>query len=426
MKTTAHVTIANGRVVDPLLGKEEVKDIRMADGKITGEKATKHLKVFDATGLIVMPGWIDMHVHCREPGFTHKEDLASASKAAIRGGIPTIVAMPNTKPVIDNPSAVDFVMRKAENLEVNLLQASAITIGLAGEKLVDFMAMKNAGAVLFTDDHNPVQNSRVMKKALLESVKNKILIAQHCEDNNAKNGGVCVSNAMAKKLGLKSGFSREVELNCVERDLKLVEETKGREHFMHLSLKESVEALAKAKKKGLAVSAEATPHHFSLTEETVLERGTNAKMNPPLRSEKDVRAIRDGLKNGAIDVISTDHAPHSVQEKAESWEKAPNGTVGLETSLALCITNLIETKTLSWLQLAQKTSLNPARLLGLESKGSLKPGFDADVTIIDPEFEWIVDSALFASKSRNSAFDGMELKGKAVAVVAKGVLYDLR
>ncbi|MFH1056515.1 MAG: dihydroorotase [Candidatus Micrarchaeota archaeon] len=418
------ILIKNGVVVDPLSKTQEVRNVRIKNGRITDDKLD-NAEEFDADGLIVMPGWIDLHTHCREPGFTHKEDLLSASKAAIAGGFTTIVAMPNTKPAIDNPSAVDYVLKKSAFLEPNVLCAAAITIGQTGEELVDFTALKNSGAVYFTDDGNPVQDSKVMKKALLASKEANILLAQHCEDKSAIKGAFCMGENAAKQLGFK-GFARETELNCVERDLKLVEETDAREHFLHLSLKESVEALRKAKAKGLTVTAEATPHHFSLTEDSLLEKGTNAKMNPPLREEKDMKAIRDGLKNGVFDVIGTDHAPHTAEEKALGWEKAPNGIIGLETAVGLSITNLVETKTLSWIQLAEKTSLNPAKLIGLEGKGSLRPGYDADVTVIDPEKEWVVDAKKFKSKSKNTPFGGMELKGKAIAVIAKGVLYELQ
>lgn len=418
------ILIKNGLVVDPLSQMQEVRNVRVSKGKIVSEKLSSP-KEFDAEGLVVLPGWIDMHVHCRDPGFTHKEDLVTASKSAIAGGFASIVAMPNTKPAIDNPSTVDYVLQKSKSLEPNVYCAAAITIGQLGEELVDFQALKNAGAVYFTDDGNPVQDARVMKKALIEAKKANVLLAQHCEDKKEVGSSCCVSEAIAPRLGVK-GFSRATELNCVERDLKLVEELDAREHFLHLSLKESIEAVAKAKAKGLKVTAEATPHHFSLTGETIFEQGTNAKMNPPLREEKDVRALREGLKKGTIDVISTDHAPHSAEEKQSGLEKAPNGIVGLETALGLSITNLVETKYLTWLQLAEKTSLNPAKLLNIENKGSLKPGFDADITIIDPSVEWAVDASGFKSKSKNTPFDGMVLKGRAVAVVAKGVLYELK
>ena len=379
---------------------------------------------FNAEGLVVMPGWIDLHTHCREPGFTHKEDLASASKAAIAGGYATIVSMPNTKPAIDNPSAVDYVLQKSASLEANVLCAAAITIGQAGQELVDFQALKNAGVAYFTDDGNPVHEDSVMEKALKEAAQAGVLLAQHCEDKNAAHGCCCVCEDAGVKLGVKP-FPRETELNCVERDLKLLEKIGGREHFLHLSLKESVDAIAKAKKKGLKVTAEATPHHFSASYELLFEQGTNAKMNPPLQTKADVKAVRNGLKDGTIDVIATDHAPHTAEEKAQGMEKAPNGIVGLETAVGLSITNLVETKLLTWVELARKTSFNPARIIGLETKGTLKPGFDADVTIIDPHAEWAVDVGRFKSKSRNTPFGGMILTGKPVAVISKGVLYEL-
>ncbi|MEM4255583.1 MAG: dihydroorotase [Candidatus Norongarragalinales archaeon] len=418
------IIIKNGLVVDPTSKTQETRSIRIKNGKITSESIS-NAKEFNAEGCIVMPGWIDLHTHTRDPGFTHKEDLESASKAAIAGGFASIVAMPNTKPVIDNPSAVDYVLQKSKNLEATVFCAAAITIGQTGEELVDFAALKNAGVAYFTDDGNPVQDSKVMRNALEEAKKTGVLLAQHCEDKNAVRGCACVGEGAAKKLGLK-GFPREAEFNCIERDLKLVEELGAKEHFLHMSLKESVDAIAKAKKKGLRVTAEATPHHFTLTELELLKKGTNAKMNPPLREEKDAKAVLDGLKKGVFDVIGTDHAPHTAEEKVQGWEKAPNGIVGLETAVGLCITHLIETKILSWVQLAEKTSLNPAKIINCESKGSLKPRFDADITIIDPELEWTVDASKFRSKSRNTPWDGVTLKGKAVAVVAKGVLYDLR
>jgi len=418
------IIIKNGLVIDPVSKTRETRNIKIQNGKIVSDSIPGAME-FDAEGLIVMPGWIDLHTHCRDPGFTQKEDLESASKAAIAGGYASIVAMPNTKPAVDNPSVVDFVLKKSRKLEANVFCAAAITIGQTGEELVEFTALKNAGAVYFTDDGNPVQNSKVMRKALEEAKKANVLVAQHCEDKNEVNGCACMGENAAAKLGFK-GFPRESESNCVERDLKMVEELGAKEHFLHLSLKESVDAIAKAKEKGLGVTAEATPHHFTLTEEALIERGTNAKMNPPLREEKDVKAVRDGLKKGVFDVIGTDHAPHTAEEKAGGWEKAPNGIVGLETAVGLCITHLIESKILNWVQLSEKTSFNPAKLIGCETKGSLRPGFDADVTIIDPELEWTVNASKFKSKSKNTPFDGITLKGRAAAVVAKGVLYELR
>jgi len=418
------ILIKNGLVIDPVSKMQETRNIKIKNGKIVADSLGV-AKEFDAGGFIVMPGWIDLHTHTRDPGFTHKEDLASASKSAIAGGYASIVAMPNTKPAIDNPSAVDYVLQKAKNLEANVFCSAAITIGQTGEELVDFMALKNAGAVYFTDDGNPVQDAKVMRSALEEAKKAGVLLAQHCEDKNSVKGCACMGEGAAAKLGFK-GFPREAELNCVERDLQMVEDLGAREHFLHMSLKESVDAIAKAKARGLKVTAEATPHHFALTEEALLERGANAKMNPPLRGDKDVKAVLEGLKKGVFDVIGTDHAPHTAEEKTAGWEKAPNGIVGLETAVALCVTHLIETKTLSWVQLAEKTSFNPAKLIGCETKGSLKPGFDADVTIIDPELEWTVDASKFKSKSKNTPWDGVTLKGKAVAVVAKGILYELQ
>ncbi|MBS3070111.1 dihydroorotase [Candidatus Micrarchaeota archaeon] len=424
MNGTNAIMVKNGLVVEPVSKTQEIRNVKIKNGKITSD-SLDGAREFDAEGLIVMPGWIDLHTHTRDPGFTHKEDLDSASKAAIAGGYATIVAMPNTKPVVDNPSVVDFVLQKSKNLEANVFCTAAITLGQTGEELVDFMALKNAGAVYFTDDGNPVQDAKVMRNALAEAKKAGVLLAQHCEDRNAIRGCACMGEGAAAKLGFK-GFPREAEFNCVERDLQMVEELGAREHFLHMSLKESVDAIAKAKAKGLQVTAEATPHHFALTEGDLLEKAANAKMNPPLRDEKDARAVREGLKSGVFDVIGTDHAPHTAEEKAGGWEKAPNGIVGLETAVALCITHLVETKTLSWLQLAEKTSLNPAKLINCETKGSLKPGFDADVTIIDPELEWTVDASKFKSKSKNTPWDGVTLKGKAVAVIAKGILYELR
>jgi dihydroorotase len=393
--------IKKARVVDPSQDLDAIRDVLIEDGKIkrvsTSESETAD-ETIDASGKIVTPGWIDMHVHFREPGFEHKEDIASGSRAAAAAGVTTVVAMPNTKPVPDNPETLKSIYEIArKNSVVNFFQTASITIDEEGKELTDFASLKNAGAIAFTDDGKPVANESVMLQAMGRAKEANVLLSLHEEE----------------------------EETLVKRDLRLLETVRTRLHFQHLSLHNSIDAVRRAKSQGWPVTCETAPHYFTLAADAVERKGTNAKMNPPLKTHEDRERVMWALEDGTIDVIATDHAPHSIAEKAQVFEKAPSGIIGLETLVGLCVTHLIESRVLTWQQLIEKVCVNPARILGLKNKGSLVAGADADITIIDAEREWIVDADKFFSKARNCPWNGEKLKGKAATTIVKGkVVFD--
>ena len=361
--------------------------------------ATADMKIIDATNLVVAPGLVDIHVHFREPGFEYKEDILTGSLAAAAGGVTTCCCMPNTLPVIDNHEVLDYVTDRAKDAAITVLPIGAVTIGQKGETLTDFAALKKAGAVALSDDGMPIKNDDVMRAALLKAKKNDILIISHCED----------------------------EEPMVERDIKLAEETDSRVHIAHVSTAYAVEAIRKAKAKGIKVTAEAAPHHFFLTEEAVLEKGTLAKMSPPLRKHEDVEAVIQGLIDGTIDAIATDHAPHSVEEKALPYNEAPNGIIGLESLLAITLTSLYHTGKLTIAEIITLLSTNPTKILTFDSN-ELKEGSIADIVIFDPDEEWMVDPSKFMSKAKNTPFGGMKLRGKVKYTISRGrlVFEDIR
>ncbi|MFH0922718.1 MAG: dihydroorotase [Candidatus Micrarchaeota archaeon] len=355
-------------------------------------------ETIDASGKIVTPGWIDMHVHFREPGFEHKENIYSGSRAAAAGGITSVMAMPNLKPVPDNPETLANIYEIArKNSVVNYFQTASITVGENGAELTDFSSLKKAGAIAFTDDGKPVVHESMMLQAM----------------QKAKDAGVLLS------------LHEEEEETLVKRDLRLLETVRTRLHFQHLSLHNSIDAVRRAKVQGWQVTCETAPHYFALAVNDVELKGTNAKMNPPLKTHQDRERVLWALEGGTIDVIATDHAPHMVAEKAQVFDKAPNGIIGLETLVGLCVTHLIDKRILTWPKLVEKVCVNPARILGLKNKGTLTVGSDADITIIDAEKDWIVDANKFFSKARNCPWDGEKLKGKTVATIVKGrVIFD--
>jgi len=345
----------------------------------------------DTTGLIIAPGLVDIHVHFREPGFEYKEDIQSGSVAAAAGGFTTVCCMPNTSPVADNEDTIKSIIEKAKAVGINVYPIGAVTIGQKGEKLTDFGKLKKAGAVALSDDGMPITDDEIMRKALIAAEKAGMLIISHCEE----------------------------EEPMVERDVKLAAETGARIHIAHVSTAAAVESIRKAKAAGVKVTAETCPHYFSLTDEVVKQKGANAKMSPPLRTQNDVDAIIEGLCDGTIDAIATDHAPHSPEEKALPFTDAPNGIIGLETSLALTLTYLYHTGKLTIEEIINLMSVNPAKILGIKN-GSLEVGNAADLVIFDPNEEWTVDSTKFKSKSRNTPFDGMKLKGKVKYTISNG------
>ncbi|MDD5155203.1 MAG: dihydroorotase [Candidatus Omnitrophica bacterium] len=414
--------IKGGRVIDPANNLDIIADILAQDSKIS--RIAKNIraeadKVIDAKGMIVMPGIIDMHVHLREPGREDKETVATATKAALKGGITTVLAMPNTYPAIDSPENIESLKRIIKKSAcANVLIAAAITKGRLGKELTDIQACKQHGASAITDDGASVDSGVLFAGALKKAKAGKLLVICHSEDKKISNNGVVNQGLISTRLGLR-GIPRASEYKRVQRDIDLAKKTGARVHIAHLSCKESVDIIAAAKKKGIQVTAETAPHYFALTEDALLDYDTNMKMNPPLRSQQDLEAIKQGLKNGIIDVIASDHAPHTENEKDIEFDRAEFGVIGLETELAAGITELIDAGLLSWLELAGKMCLNPARILEI-NKGTLSAGADADITVISPDKGWQVEKSGFVSKSRNSPFLGRKLKGVVEYTIYEG------
>jgi len=416
--------IKGGRVIDPVSHIDSVMDVLVSGTKI--EKLSKDIKVkgatlIDAKGKIVAPGLIDMHVHLREPGREDKETVLTGTRAAIKGGITSVSCMPNTEPATDDPDKVKDLKRIIKDTALsNVFIIASITMGREGRELTDIKRMKKEGVAALSDDGNSIGDASVMQKALKEAKKNELFIISHCEDKRLSGKGVINEGIIATKLGLRP-IPRSSEYEIVKRDIKLAEETNARLHIAHISCKESVDILKKAKKKGINVTAEVTPHHFTLTDECCVTYDTNLKMKPPLRSKEDIEAIKKALKEGTIDAIASDHAPHGRHEKDVAFDFAAFGMIGLETSLALSIA-LVEGKILSWVRLVELMSCNPAKILGLKDKGSLSKGKDADIVIIDPDKKWTYKQKDIKSKSNNSPFIGWQFKGKADSVMVGGKL----
>lgn len=419
--------IKNGRVVNPATHTDEVCDLLILDGKI--EKIGKNLKVekvpvFDATGKVVAPGFIDMHVHLREPGFEYKENIESGSRAAIKGGFTSVCCMPNTQPAMDNAMVVKYVQSIASEVaSARIFPIGAITLAQKGEHLSEIGSLHKAGVVAISDDGYPVKNSELMRRAMEYAKMFDLLVIDHCEDPDLAHHGHGVMNEgkTSTILGLK-GIPKEAETIMIARDIQLARLTQARLHVAHLSTAESVALVRAAKKEGLAVSCEVAPHHFSLTDEAVVGYNANLKMNPPLREQKDIDAILAGLKDGTIDCIATDHAPHADYEKNVELDYAPFGVIGLETSVSLGLTRLVHEKVLTLAQWVDKMSTQPAKLLNLKELGSLEPGKAGDVTILDLNQAVEVSVAQMESKSKNTPFDGWKLKGAAVATIVAGNL----
>ena len=419
-KNRETIKIKGARVIDP--GNiDRVADILIEDGRIKkiGESIPDKdfSKVIDATGKLATPGLIDMHTHLREPGHEYKETIESGCRAAAAGGFATICCMPNTDPVNDNCETTEFIIQKAAKAGfARALPVAAITVGLAGKNLTEFYNLKKSGAVAVSDDGMPISNAMLMRKALEYAKGANLFLISHCEEIDLAGEGVMNEGPMATKMGL-SGIPNAAESVMVERDIALSELTGAHVHIAHVSASESVRAIREAKKRGVNVTAETAPHYFTLTDKDVGEYDTNAKMNPPLRSKADRRAIREGLSDNTIDVIATDHAPHSSIEKKIEFDRAANGITGLETSLPLSLA-LVRKNILTMDGLIRKMSKNPAKILKI--KNDLIPGALADITIIDPEKKFRVDPDNFFSLSKNTPFSGMSLKGKAVLTMAGG------
>ena len=413
--------IKNGRVVDPASRLDGIRDLLMVGGKIKAIKprvSSRGSRVIDAKGMLVLPGLIDMHAHLRDPGRPDKETIASGTRAAALGGFTTVCCMANTEPPIDNPAVVKYVRNKAETEgAVNVYPIAAVTKGLKGEVLSEMGLMLEEGAVAFSDDGNPVMQADMMRRALEYTRQFGVPVISHAEDKNLSHGGAMNESALSTAIGLP-GIPALSEEIMVARDIRLAREY-GRVHIAHVSSAKSVELIRQAKRKGIPVTCETCPHYFSLTEEAAKEYDTNAKVNPPLKSKEDVKAVIRGLKDGTIDAIATDHAPHNIEEKNVEFNLAAFGMVGLETALGLTLSKLVGTKNLTLKQAVEKLAAAPAKILNL-NKGSLKIGADADLIIVDPKAEWTVDAAKFASKSRNTPFHGWKLKGKVLYTIVGG------
>lgn len=418
--------IQNGLVVDSIGNTCETNDVLIENGKVVvigKDLQQADAQVIDASGLVVSAGLVDMHVHLREPGFEYKETIETGCAAAARGGVTSIACMPNTKPVIDTPELVNFVKEKADKAcGVNVFPIAAVSVGQQGKELTDADALKRAGVVALSDDGVPVQDANLVRDAMIKARRHGLPILSHCEDagmvcNHAVNEG-----AVSRALGIP-GRPAIAEDLMVMRDAMLAEETGSAVHICHVSTARSVDIVRRHKQRGVRITCETCPQYFTLTEEEVLKQGTMARVNPPLRTKADVEAIIQGVQDGTIDAIVTDHAPHSAEEKARSLVDAPSGMVGLETSLAVTLTALYHTGKMELPALLKKMTVEPARILGID-KGRLSIGADGDIVIFDPNEEWVVDPEKFASKGRNTPFGGSRLKGRVkYTIVAGNVIY---
>jgi dihydroorotase len=435
------IVIRNGRVVDPSQGIDGLCDVTIEDGKI--KEVQKHKsaevrkkknadlpasdlpdsRVIDAGGMLVVPGFVDMHVHLREPGFEYKETIKTGTEAAVRGGVTSVCCMPNTNPVNDNSSVTEFIRRKAAHEGVcRVYPIGAVTKGQKGEELAEMGMMHEAGCVAFSDDGRPVMDSLVMRRALEYSKGLNVPVISHSEDLSLSAGGVMNEGLLSVSLGLR-GIPAQAEEIMIARDIALAELTCGRMHLAHVSTEGSVELIRAAKKRGLAdITAETCPHYFSITEEAVGNYNTYAKVNPPLRRKRDIDAVKGGLHDGTIDVIASDHAPHHMDEKLGEFDFAPPGISGLETLVGLSM-KLVDEGVLTLAGLIEKAALNPSAIIGVKG-GTLKPGSDAALTVIDTRKEYRVDAALFKSKGKNTPFEGWTLRARPAVTISLGRIYE--
>jgi dihydroorotase len=415
--------IKNGRVVDPESQTNDQMDVLIDNGKIVDINKninTKAQRSLDATGLVVAPGFIDMHVHLREPGQENKETIHTGARAAAKGGFTSIACMPNTSPVNDNSSVTGYIVSEAKkNAVVNVFPIAAVTKGLKGEELTDMLDLTKVGAIAFSDDGQPVFNSEVMRQALEYSKLLDTLIIDHCEDKELSRDGVMHLGRYSDLLGLK-GIPSSAEEIMVSRNILLSEQTDVSVHIAHLSVKGAAALIRNAKKKKVKVTAEVSPHHLILEDASLKNYDTNLKMNPPLRSRSDVKAMVEAMREGVIDVIATDHAPHTPDDKAVEFDRAPFGVIGMETAVSLILDRFVHPQVITLSRFIEMISLNPARILGLNSKGKIAPGMDGDLTLLDLDKDTVVDVYAFESKSRNCPFDGWKLKGCPVKTIVHG------
>ncbi len=428
--------IKNGRVINPATQQDEIQDVLIEDrrilqvgtaGSLKAEQKyadtdpQAEMKVVDATGCFVMPGFVDLHVHFRDPGLTYKEDIETGAKAAARGGVTTVCAMPNTKPVVDSVETLNYVQKKAKDKAViHVEQLSAVTIGQEGTRLVDMKGMADKGAIAFSEDGKSVMDSALYAEAMKQAAELGAVIMAHCEDKALVRGGVLNEGVASERFGVP-GITNSVEDIITARDIFLAKDHGTTLHLCHCSTAGSVELVRMAKRMGISVTAEVCPHHFTLTDADIEKEDANYKMNPPLRSETDVQALIRGLQDGTMEVISTDHAPHSREEKAKGFLEAPFGIVGLETSASLTYTALVATGLLSPMQMAEKMSWNPAKVIGIQEElGSIEVGKLADIVIFDPDTEYVVDTEKFASRGKNTPYEGKQLKGQVIMTICEG------
>lgn len=415
--------IKNGRVIDPANNVNQVTDVLIENGVISkvgvGLKPTPTDVVINAEGTLVLPGLVDMHVHFRQPGGEGKETILTGSQAAVRGGVTSVCTMPNTQPVSDNRQIVEFVLAEAQKAQLlHLYPAAAITKGLEGKELTEIADLKAAGVVAITDDGHPVMNAEIMRRAMEYARMCGVVVISHSEDLSLTEHGVMNEGIVATRMGL-CGMPNMSEAVMVAREILLAELTGAHIHCTHISTKESVDLIRQAKTKGVRVTCDATPHHLTLTEESVIGYNTNMKMNPPLRTRADIEALRQGLKEGIIDAVATDHAPHSESDKDVEFDHAPFGVIGLETSLGVIAAELVGKGELSWSELVLHMSTKPSEILGIPA-GTLSPGRPADIILVDPQKKWKVIPEEFRSKSRNSPFVGWELQGKVIMTICCG------
>jgi dihydroorotase len=414
--------IRNGRIIDPSQGLDQVSDLWVRGDQIAGigpHPALQPDRTIDATGMIVCPGLIDMHVHLREPGREEDETIATGTAAALAGGVTSVACMPNTEPALDSQAAAEFVHLQAQRAgNANVFPVGAITKGREGKELAEIGGLVQGGAVAFTDDGSPVVSAEIMRRAMEYCRMFDKAVLSHSEDLELTRGGVMNEGFESMRLGLR-GMPAAAEEVMVYREIALAELTGARLHILHVSTAGSVGLIRWAKQRGVRVSGEACPHHFTLTDKCLRTFDSNYKMAPPLRTDEDVQAILAGLRDGTLEVIATDHAPHAPEKKMRELDQAPNGIIGLETLLPVCVVALIEPGHLTWPQLIEKLTINPARVLGID-RGTLKPGAPADVTVIDPTAEWVIDPHQFRSKSRNCPFAGWKVRGRAQTVIVGG------
>ncbi len=418
------LTIRNGRLIDPASQFDGVTDVMLERGKVAriGKVAKPTGRTIDATGLIVCPGLIDPHVHLREPGQEDKETIATGTAAAVNGGFTSVCCMPNTQPALDDDARIDFVYwQVGRHGACHVFPAGAVTKGRAGEELAEIALMSSAGAVAFTDDGDAIASAGMMRRALAYVNMTGKALMQHCEEPTLIEGGAMNAGALAARLGLPGRPAVAEEL-IIQRDIMLNRDVGCPYHVQHLSTEGGVELVRWGRKTGQPVTAEATPHHLLLSEDDCAGYDPKYKVNPPLRTRRDVKAIRKGIRDGVITVLGTDHAPHTLEEKQLVFSAAPSGIVSLDCALGLYAKALIETGTIDWPRMIAMMTLEPAKLLGLSTKGTLGEGADADVTVIDPEHEWTVRVSQFASKGRNCPYDGWTLRGRAMTTIVGGAV----